>query len=1445
MVILGHEIGRVTRWRGIRALVRGTSGRKHERRRAASTPEKYPPEGPQHTTAQPRTRNTESAAVPPAGDAKAQHSDSSVAASDIERRASAELRTRLLAAENEILSLRLKLAGLEHDAGCTVGLSKALERSTSWRLAAPWRVFRRTASRLERLLRHGSASPLFDRVWYLDHNPDVRLSEIDPYTHYLRHGSAEGRDPNPFFSTSWYLERYPDVRESGTNPLEHFYRHGAGEGRDPHPLFSNAWYVRRQSMGKQDATVGLHPLFDAEWYGASGDPESRETATIEDYLEHGWRQLRSPHPLFSPSYYLERNAELLRAGVEPLTHFMTCGWRESRDPHPLFDVDFYCSQIPDFRSLGIDPLTHYVTTGWKQRRRPHELFDPGWYLEAHGDVAASGQEPLSHYLRAGWKERRRPCAAFDPDSHRGRFGLGSDTVPFIEFATRLREGRLPPSGIDVRKAETTITLDNPAAPRLTRPIGVFVHLYYEGVADEIASYIAAIDVDKKIYVTTDTEEKRGWIDQALARYGLDAETAVVPNCGFDIGPFLLGFPDRLAQHDLCLKLHGKKSCHNAPEFSEGWRHHLLGALVGDTQRSFAIINAFEANPDLGILAAKHWPELAGWLGIGDNYLPMKSLLERSGIELVPGQDIEYPSGSMFWFRPRALLPLFELGSSWSDFEGSHDLRDGTLAHAVERCFFFYCALAGMRWAFLPESLADVDRPHAETAQVIEDSGAFDATYYLARNPDVREAGRDPLEHWMANGWTEGRDPSAGFNTRYYVHQMPAPLRWRVNPLAHYLLEGRASGLRPTRPSALPGAILVEDLYKAYVRAETAETFVEETAPVVRGSDVKLIAFYLPQFHPFAENDEFWGRGFTEWTNTTKALPLFEGHYQPRLPGELGFYDTRLKQILARQIELARQYGIHGFCLHHYFFDGKPVMRAPFDLLLANPDLDIPFCLHWANEPWTVRFDGLSTQSGVLLDQRHSAEDDIAFFRDIEPALHDRRYITVDGRPLLAVYRPSLFPDIRATLDRWRDCCLRSGLREPYMAVMQTGFEGAVDPRKYGFDAAIEFPPQNFGLSNARRRVHFYDPGADAGIFDYEHLVDKALFRPKADYTLLRGIIPDWDCTARRANAAIFINTAPHRYQRWLEGLCTKTDEDTTRTRDEKLVFVNAWNEWAEGAYLEPDRKYGYAYLDATARALNHYRPPKAPDPSLRVAIVAHIYYTDLVDELTLHFRNIPGELDLVITTPEATRDVVLAALRDRLGGKARKTKVLGVRNIGADIGPFLLDALPLLGDYDLCCKVHSKKTPYSSKLAGWREYLLGNLLGSPHEVSAILDAFARDETLGVLYAEPFGPVSEHVEWGSNFERTAALLGKLGIAVDADERPEFPTGSMFWFRPSALAPLLQLGLAREDFEPDDTAPRDPRTGSVIDGTIMHALERSICYVAQAAGYRSRRMRFRHG
>ena len=352
-------------------------------------------------------------------------------------------------------------------------------------------------------------------------------------------------------------------------------------------------------------------------------------------------------------------------------------------------------------------------------------------------------------------------------------------------------------------------------------------------------------------------------------------------------------------------------------------------------------------------------------------------------------------------------------------------------------------------------------------------------------------------------------------------------------------------------------------------------------------DPMLLAYYLPQYHPTPQNNEWWGLGVTEWHNVSKAVPQYAGHYQPRLPGELGYYDLRLTENIARQIELARIHGVYGFAYYFYWFDGIRLLDKPLDTFLNDPELDFPFCLCWANESWTRRFDGSSGE--VIMHQNGSIDSYRAFIESVKPYFKDKRYIRIGNRPVLIIYRPSFIPDCAQALSYWRTYCQNEGLDNPYLiGVKENTFDG--DLLALGFDAQSEFHPGTVFryCKNITDETHFMRNDFNGLVLDYVDLVKSKKYLNFQASKLYLAIMPMWDNTPRRNNTAtIFEGSTPKLYKEWLKDILRETRSN--KELDAPLVFVNAWNEWGESAYLEPDRKYGYAYLMATREAIEETR----------------------------------------------------------------------------------------------------------------------------------------------------------------------------------------------------------------------------------------------------------------
>ncbi len=377
---------------------------------------------------------------------------------------------------------------------------------------------------------------------------------------------------------------------------------------------------------------------------------------------------------------------------------------------------------------------------------------------------------------------------------------------------------------------------------------------------------------------------------------------------------------------------------------------------------------------------------------------------------------------------------------------------------------------------------------------------------------------------------------------------------------------------------------IQTLFSTYLDKTCFEPKTISQPP--RGTFPKLIAFYLPQYHLFPENEKWHGLGFTDWSNVAKALPHFIGHRQPQLPIDVGFYDLAHTDVMKRQVELAKLYGIYGFCFHYYWFSGKRLMEKPIFNWLHDKSIDFPFCLCWANENWSKLWDGGNQE--ILIKQELHENDDVKFAKDIIPFFKDKRYIKMNNKPLFIVYHPALFKQKRFCkfVDILKKECQNAGVEDLFILITnRMGFQD--DPCQWNADGLVEFPPHGIdGDEVSRIKKKFILNNSRITVYDFAKYIQEKKYLFETPYNLFKGVFPSWDNTARKAftRGICFYGETPKLYQQWLTD-CLKWTQKHHPT-EEQFVFINAWNEWAEGAHLEPDTYYGYAYLQATKKALN-------------------------------------------------------------------------------------------------------------------------------------------------------------------------------------------------------------------------------------------------------------------
>ena len=612
--------------------------------------------------------------------------------------------------------------------------------------------------------------------------------------------------------------------------------------------------------------------------------------------------------------------------------------------------------------------------------------------------------------------------------------------------------------------------------------------------------------------------------------------------------------------------------------------------------------------------------------------------------------------------------------------------------------------------------------------------------------------------------------------------------------------------------------------------------------------VKAIAFYLPQFHSIPENDEWWGKDFTEWTNTRKAKPMFKEHYQPREShNDFGYYDLLDIETIKKQTKLAKQHGIYGFCFYLYWFSGKRLLEKPLDLFLAHTEIDIYFCLCWANENWTRRWDGLEDE--VLMEQNYSDDAPYRFIEDIKKYIDDKRYIKVDGQPVILVYNPGNITNVRDVFIKWKNHAHEIGIGKIKIWVCKTfGYTPGTTRIEDIIDGMVEFPPHSIPPVGAKR-MNITEKTAN--VYDYKEVVSEI----KREFTSVRkdtrqssGIIPlyrtcmmNWDNSARKVNGwSTYAGFSLKYFFDWVSMIVNETMETA-----KSFFFINAWNEWAEGTYLEPDKKYGYANINTLSKAIFGFSfdndmceidKDLMRNDEIKICVQVHLYYLDLIDEVITNLNYIPFPFHCYISTDTKEKADIIQNEFNRRCKNAYGIYVRQFENRGRDVAPFIEQMKDVICKYEYVLHIHSKRSVENDKYRDdWRKYLYKHLLGSTGNIYRIFIEFFADKKLGMIFPVTFPPIIPWMMWGTNVQQgkknVLGFLERIGIEMTLSDKPEFAAGNMFWAKTKSIGKAFYTG-NQQNYFPIECGQKDM--------TLAHAIERAWVYIAKDAGYTYKQM-----
>jgi lipopolysaccharide biosynthesis protein/glycosyltransferase involved in cell wall biosynthesis len=790
----------------------------------------------------------------------------------------------------------------------------------------------------------------------------------------------------------------------------------------------------------------------------------------------------------------------------------------------LFDEKWYLENYPDIAKIGIDPVRHYLLYGGFEGRDPSINFSSRWYIATYADVERSKLNPLLHYIRNGRNEHRSPVPQSSHAAYEETMPSRASTSSFFGTTSSLSMLLKKHGGIKGATTKVSIIVrQDDVRVLFRRIIHAFRHL--QPVFPHITD--ARLDPAHQFRI----------VPYYLNPYHtLPEKLPASPSIAIHLHLFYVDMMDTCAAY---LK--------NVPiPFS-------LYISIPETANAEEITQYLRINlPLLNTISLKKTPNR------GRDIAPFiiefgRELLQYDVVAHIHTKKSPHNSHLENWFEemmgmlfgsPAAVHQILQLLQNDAKF----------VYPAPSQKILIGESGWGENYTFAKRYAKKHFKEKIEQYPLVEFP---QGTMFWATSAALQKFLRSPLKY-----------------TDFPAEPIPVD-----GTLAHALerLLLIAANKLPGRNYRLytPDSNIKEPAYEEH------HDYMREVAH----PSVKVLSYYLPQFYPTPENDLWHGKGFTEWNKVISSNPLFYGHYQQRAPhDDIGYYSLTTTDTFKQQSLLMKQAGVYGQVFYHYWFSGKLILEKPTQMLLADSSIDIPFCFCWANENWTRKWDG--NESEILLQQNYSAQDAEAFINYLIPFFKDKRYITIENRPILFVYRPSSIPDFPLYQRIWKETCAQHNLPEPYVVAILT--RGAKSPHDFGMDAGCERVLNDWTNGAVKDITNTLQPYWDinGSVLDYDAVADHYMGQAApTDFPYFRSLIPSWDNTPRYGSEAYIIhNSTPRKFQQWMEYLVQ--DAEKRLPADRRFILVNAWNEWAESAVLDPDKRFGYAYLNSIGRALS-------------------------------------------------------------------------------------------------------------------------------------------------------------------------------------------------------------------------------------------------------------------